>query len=71
MWKRVFSRKHPDNVSKSIRCTAEMWKAIEKLADEAGETPNAFIVLVLDQYLQSQLEAGLIEAPAAESDAAS
>jgi hypothetical protein len=67
MFKRVFSRKQPENVSKSIRCTKAMWDAIEQLASEAGETANSYIVLVLDQYLQAQLENGALKAP--DSDA--
>lgn len=56
MFKRVFSRKNPENVTKSIRITNDMAKAIKRLADENGETLNAYIVLVLDQYLQGQPE---------------
>jgi hypothetical protein len=63
MFKRIFSRKAPENVSKSIRCTQSMWDAIEKLAAEAGESPNGYIVLVLDQYLQVKVEAGELQLP--------
>jgi hypothetical protein len=62
-FRRVFSRTHPENVTKSIRCTVEMWNAIRTLAQEAGETPNAYIVLVLDQFLQVQLENGNLKLP--------
>lgn len=67
MWKRVFSKKNPENVTKSIRITQTMADAIQQLADEAGETLNSYIVLVLDQYLQVQLENGNIKLPS-ESD---
>ena len=63
VFKRVFSRKHPKNVTKSIRCTQPMWDALEKLAEEAGESANSYMVLILDQYLQVQMEAGAIESP--------
>jgi hypothetical protein len=52
MFKRVFSAKAPKNVTKSIRCPELMWQAIETLAKDAGETPNAYLVLAIDQYLQ-------------------
>jgi predicted DNA-binding protein len=68
MFKRVFSRKKPANISKSIRITEEMAAAIEQLANEAGETLNAYIVLVLDQYLQVQLEDGKLSMPASDGD---
>lgn len=61
--KRVFSRKQPENVSKSIRCTLEMWNAIEILADKMGESPNAYVVMVLDQFLQVQVEKGNLTLP--------
>jgi hypothetical protein len=35
-----------------------MWDAIETLAKDAGESANAYIILVLDQYLQAQIENG-------------
>lgn len=62
-FKRVFSRQAPQNVTKSIRCPQEMWEAISKLSNEHGETPNAFIVLILDQYLQIQIDEGKISLP--------
>jgi hypothetical protein len=40
-----------------------MWEAISKLSNEHGETPNAFIVLILDQYLQIQIDEGKISLP--------
>jgi hypothetical protein len=63
MFKRVFSRAQPENVTKSIRVTKDMAAAIEMLADEVGETLNSYIVLVLDQYLQSQIEEGKLKMP--------
>jgi hypothetical protein len=63
MFKRVFSSKQPKSVSKSIRCPVAMWEYIELLAKDAGETPNAYIVLVLDQFLQMKLEEGKILHP--------
>lgn len=63
IFRRVFSRKNPQNITKSIRCTHEMWNAIEQLAKEAGESPNSYIVLVLDQFLQVQIEKGTIKPP--------
>lgn len=66
MFKRVFSRKNPENVTKSIRITNPMAAALEQLADEAGESLNSYIVLVLDQYLQVQIEDGKIKPPSVE-----
>jgi predicted DNA-binding protein len=66
MFKRVFSRKNPENVTKSIRITNDMAAALQHLADEAGETLNSYIVLVLDQYLQVQLEEGKLTLPLSE-----
>ncbi len=63
MFKRVFAPKRVDSVSKSIRVPVNMWSAIEKLAKENGETPNSYIVLILDQFLQIELEQGNIEPP--------
>lgn len=63
IFKRVFSRKNPINVTKSIRVTEAMATALEKLAKEAGETLNSYIVLVLDQYLQIQLDEGKVDHP--------
>ncbi len=68
LFKRVFSRKQPENVTKSIRCTVQMWNAIEQLAKEAGESANSYIVLVLDQYLIAQMEAGALTAPDTDKD---
>ncbi len=56
MFKRVWSPKKVPTISKSIRVPDAMWKELEKLATESGETPNGFIVLVLDQFLQAQAE---------------
>ncbi len=63
MFRRVFAPKKVATVSKSIRTPTIMWDAIEKLAKDAGETPNAYIVLILDQFLQLQMEEGKIDAP--------
>lgn len=68
MFKRMFSKKQPENVTKSIRCTAAMWDALESLASEAGETANSYVILVLDQYLQVQVENGVLKAPAPTKD---
>ena len=68
LFKRVFSRKNPKNVTKSIRVTEPMLEALQQLADQAGETLNAYVVLVLDQYLQVQLEQGNIKLPATDGD---
>lgn len=65
MFKRVFAPKRVDTVSKSIRVPETMWKLIETLAKKEGETPNGFIVLVLDQFLQDLLEEGKIKLPKA------
>jgi predicted DNA-binding protein len=65
-FKRVFSRQRPENVTKSIRCPLVMWEALESLADEVGETANGYIVLILDQYLQVQLENGKLKPPASD-----
>ncbi len=40
-----------------------MWTALEQLADKVGESPNAYIVLLLDQFLQVQVEAGNLKLP--------
>lgn len=61
MFKRVFSRKQPENVTKSIRITNEMANALQQLAKDSGETLNSYIVLVLDQFLQVQLENGTLK----------
>jgi hypothetical protein len=71
MFKRVFSKAMPESVSKSIRCTVTMWDAIAALAKEAGETPNSYIVLVLDQFLQIQLETGKLKLPKEKKKSAS
>ncbi len=63
MFKRIFSRTRPENVSKSIRCTDLMWQAITELANEVGESPNSYIVLVLDQHLQHAVKDGKIKFP--------
>jgi hypothetical protein len=62
MFKRLFSRRKAEqSVSKSHRYPIKMWEAIEQLAKDAGESPNGYVVLVLDQYLQVQLEKGLLK----------
>ena len=71
MWKRVFSKKQPQNLSKSIRCTEVMWDALEKLASEHGETANGYIVLVLDNHLQQLVREGKLEQPDIKDDARS
>jgi hypothetical protein len=48
-----------------------MVDALEKLAAEAGETLNSYIVIVLDQYLQIQMEQGNLEPPKKEETVAS
>lgn len=63
MFKRVFSKRNPSNITKSIRITDDMANALQYLADEAGETLNSYIVLILDQYLQVQLEEGTLPNP--------
>ncbi len=69
MFKRVFSRKKStQSLSKSIRCTKQMWDAIESLAEQAGESPNSYVVFALDQFLQDQLKAGKIKPPAEEDE---
>lgn len=67
-FKRVFSRQAPKNVTKSIRCPEQMWDALTALSKEHGESPNAFIILVLDQYLQVQIEHGKIKVPKFEEE---
>jgi hypothetical protein len=62
MRRRVFSKAVGD-LTTSIRVSNEMLEMIEKLADEEGETRNAFIVLALDEYLQMKAEAGAIPWP--------
>jgi hypothetical protein len=64
VFKRIFSRTRPENVSKSIRVTNVMWDAIAQLAEEEGYSPNAFIVIVLDQFLQGAVEEGRLKLPA-------
>jgi hypothetical protein len=66
IFKRMFSAKKPKSVSKSIRVPEKMWEALELLADQQGETPNGYIVLVLDQFLQIQLEKGILVLPKTE-----
>lgn len=61
--RRMFSRKSPKNVSKSLRCTEAMWEAITKLAKHEGESPNAFVVLILDEFLQLAVEQGKVAPP--------
>lgn len=61
-FKRVFSRAVSD-VSMSIRITSETKNAIDQLADEVGVTPNAYIGLALDVFLQQKAEAGEIPWP--------
>lgn len=63
LFKRIFSAKAPKNTTKSLRVTEPMWKALEELAKEHGESANSFIVMVLDQYLQVQMESGKIKPP--------
>lgn len=62
MRRRVFSKATGDTTT-SIRTSKEMLDVIEKLAEEQGETRNAFIVLALDEYLQMKAEAGEIPWP--------
>jgi predicted DNA-binding protein len=73
MFKRVFSRKAPksDNVTKSIRITEEMENALQRLAKESGETLNSYIVIVLDQYLQGEVESGNLKPPSPNEKSAS
>lgn len=56
--KRIWSRKgHSDGtITKSLRFPTIMWTQFEKLAADDGDTPNAYIVLILDQYLQVRLK---------------
>ncbi len=65
---RVFSRKEIArnsnfSVTKSFRCTVEMWQAIETLAIREGLTPNGYIALVLDIFLQEKVRTKEIKAP--------
>jgi hypothetical protein len=62
MRRRVFSKATGD-MTTSIRLSSEMFGVIEKLAEEQGETRNAYIVLALDEYLQMKAEAGEIPWP--------
>lgn len=62
MRRRVYSR-GTGGVTVSIRVTEEMLGFIEQLANEEGETRNAYIVLALDSVLQMKAEAGLIPWP--------
>lgn len=63
MFKRVFAPKRVPSVSKSIRIPEPMLEALEQLATEKGETLNSYVVLVLDQYLQLQVENGKLSLP--------
>jgi hypothetical protein len=63
MLKRIFAPKRVPSVSKSVRIPEPMLEALEKLAGEAGETLNFYIILVLEDYLQRKLKKGEIEAP--------
>jgi hypothetical protein len=66
MFKRVFSKaRSPETVTKSIRMPSEMSDVIERLADDAGETLNGYIVLALDLYLQELEKRGELPAPQA------
>lgn len=51
IFKRVFSKK-VSNVTKSIRMPEAMADALQVMAEEAGESLNSYVVLVLDDYLQ-------------------
>lgn len=62
MKRRVFSKATGDTTT-SIRTSKEMLEVIEKLAEDQGETRNAFIVLALDEYLQKKAEAGEVPWP--------
>jgi predicted DNA-binding protein len=59
----MFSKKAPVSLSKSIRVPEEMFNALTELAEDAGETFNSYVVLVLDQYLQAQVKAGKVKRP--------
>lgn len=62
-FKRMFSPKKIQtvvSVTKSIRIPEIMWKIIEELASQQGATANSYVVLVLDQFLQTQKEQGKI-----------
>lgn len=60
--RRVFSKAIGEETL-SIRTTVEVVEALDKLAEEYGETRNKFIVLVLDEYLQKMAEEGNIPWP--------
>jgi hypothetical protein len=62
MRRRVFS-KAIGELTASLRLSKEMADTIQRLADEEGETRNAFIVLALDEYLQMKAETGAVPWP--------
>jgi hypothetical protein len=54
IFKRVWSKRSANSVSKSLRFPVPMLDMLEKQADDAGMTFNSFVVILLDQYLQAQ-----------------
>lgn len=60
---RVFSRKDGETEPVSVRMSTALIQAVEHLADKAGESRNATLVLLLDEALQMKARDGLVPWP--------
>lgn len=55
--------KKSDSLSKSIRIDESIWKALCLIASEEGQTPNSYVALVLEKYVEDLRAQGQVPNP--------
>ncbi len=61
--KKIIAKNANFSITKSFRCSIEMWQALEALAIKEGVSPNNYMVLVLDLFLQAKVKSRELIAP--------